>query len=178
MRLYRAKKSPSSDFKKIKSREAVRATSAATGFFDPIILEKMTFIDGAFGMNNPVSMLYNEAVKVWGKLDGRINCYISIGTGDPGITNINNKAGTLLSAMKSIVAETSTTANQFKDNGVVERQSYFRFNVDQGLQDVGLAEYDKEDVIRSATLDYMENKVRDRAEECAEKLTSYLNERT
>ncbi|RDW89126.1 hypothetical protein BP6252_01158 [Coleophoma cylindrospora] len=70
--------------------QAVRATSAATSFFEPVTIGpyKRNFVDGALSANNPVDEIWNEAQNVWCTGDTELNdmlkCVISIGTGDPG----------------------------------------------------------------------------------------------
>jgi hypothetical protein len=51
------------------------------------------------------------------------------------------------------------------------RQRYFRFNVDQGLQEVGLEEYKKTPLVEAATEEYMESPDRENLEAlCANNL--------
>jgi Patatin-like phospholipase len=64
-------------------REAARATSAAPTYFPPLNLGNgYTFKDaGAFGFNNPTSLVLKEAEQI-PEFDGRsIGCVVSIGTG-------------------------------------------------------------------------------------------------
>lgn len=45
--------------------EAALATSAATGFFDPVSIGARQFVDGALGANNPVEEVEGEAANIW-----------------------------------------------------------------------------------------------------------------
>ncbi|KAM7207996.1 hypothetical protein V8F06_014960 [Rhypophila decipiens] len=68
--------------------EAALATSAATGFFDPVSVGARHFVDGSLGANNPVDQVENEASDIWcaetGNLQPLVKCFISVGTGNPG----------------------------------------------------------------------------------------------
>ena len=69
--------------------QAALATSAATTFFDPVVINDHSFADGAFRANNPVNEVEGEAMNIWspvtGDLKPLVKCFISIGTGNPGI---------------------------------------------------------------------------------------------
>ena len=142
--------------------EAALATSAATGFFDSITINGRQFVDGAIGANNPIEELEGEASNIWSSakrdLKSHVKCFISIGTGDPGTKAIYDNLIKLLSGtMVAVVTETEKTARKFiaRWASEYEDKQYFRFNVDQGLQDVGLAEYKEAALIEAATERYL-----------------------
>lgn len=58
-----------------------------------------------------------------------------------------------------ITTETEETAARFiaRWRQHYDQRRYFRFNVDQGLQDVGLAEYKEKGTIEAATYAYLEH---------------------
>ena len=64
-------------------REAARATSAAPTYFPPLNLGNgYTFVDaGAFGFNNPTSLMLKEAEQIPEFAGRSIGCVVSIGTG-------------------------------------------------------------------------------------------------
>ncbi|OCK87825.1 uncharacterized protein K441DRAFT_682333 [Cenococcum geophilum 1.58] len=68
--------------------DAALATSAATGFFDPVTIGARQFVDGALGANNPIGEVEAEASKIWcsdrSELKPLVKCFVSIGTGNPG----------------------------------------------------------------------------------------------
>ena len=145
--------------------EAARATSAASGFFDPIAVGQhgQKYVDAGLGCNNPVNEVWTEAQNIWSpqgeELAPLVKCFISIGTGNPGISPIEDVAFKVFTkTLKEIVTETEITAETFAKShrGLLFQERYFRFNVDQGLQAVGLEEYKKENEIASATMLYME----------------------
>lgn len=142
--------------------EAALATSAATGFFDSVSIGGRRFVDGALGANNPVEQVEGEASDIWckdtGDLKPLVKCFISIGTGNPGKKAIEDKMFRFLSkTLLRISTETEETAKKFisrwRDHYDAKR--YFRFNVTQGLQDVGMAEYKERAKIEAATEYYL-----------------------
>ena len=146
--------------------EAAQATSAASSFFDPVTIGKhgQEYVDAGLGCNNPVDEVWTEAQDIWSPEDDDlgvlVKCFISIGTGDPGTSPINDGALKIFTKiLKEIATETEATAGLFakKHRGLLSQKRYFRFNVDQGLQNIGLQEYRKEGEIVSATTRYMES---------------------
>ncbi len=146
--------------------EAARATSAASSFFDPISIGKhgQEYVDAGLGCNNPVDEVWTEAQEIWAPegedLAALVKCFISIGTGNPGTSPIEDSALKMFSkTLKEIATETEKTADLFakRNRGLIFQERYFRFNVDQGLQSVGLEEFKREKEIVSATSLYMES---------------------
>lgn len=158
--------------------EAVRATSAATSFFEPVTIgpRGRRFVDGALGANNPTDQLWNEAQNVWcqdenNELSALLKCFVSIGTGNPGIKPIAGGSLKFFSeTLVSIATQTEDTAKVFatRHRLLYETKRYFRFNVQQGLQNVGLEEYKKAGLIDAATAEYMDGQeVKSAVRECA-----------
>lgn len=142
--------------------QAALATSAATTFFDPVYIGARKFVDGGLGANNPVDEVEGEASNIWcsqtSDLKPLVKCFISIGTGNPGKKAIEDNiiklaAGTL----KAIATETEKTAERFaaRWRQHLDEKRYFRFNVHQGLQDVGLAECAEQGRIEAVTNEYL-----------------------
>ncbi|KAI9863870.1 MAG: hypothetical protein M1813_003522 [Trichoglossum hirsutum] len=154
--------------------EAALATSAAPTFFDLAQIGVRKYADGALGANNPVCEVEDEASNIWcertRKLEPLVKCFISIGTGDPGLTPIQDRSWKFLTeTVVKIATETKQTAERFTGRWGVER--YFRFNVQQGLQSIGLAEYMQEATIDAATCGYLEeHEVKRRVQECVANL--------
>ena len=158
--------------------EAVRATSAATSFFEPVIIGSRgrRFVDGALGANNPSDQLWNEAQNVWCKdgeteLGDLLKCFVSIGTGNPGTRPIAKGPLKFFSeTLVGIATQTESTAKLFvtRHRRLYETKRYFRFNVHQGLQNIGLEEYKEAGLIDAATAEYMDGQeVKSAAQECA-----------
>ena len=143
--------------------EAALATSAATGFFHPIRVGARTFVDGALWANNPVDEMEREASNIWcrdtGNLKPLLKCFISIGTGKPGRKAIeDNLLKFFKHTLVDITTDTEDIAEKFiaRYRGHYDAKRYFRFNVEQGLQEVGLAEYKEHGRIEAATEYYLD----------------------
>jgi hypothetical protein len=141
--------------------EACRATSAATSFFEPITIGPFNqqFSDGATSCNNPVRQVLGEARKIWSNTNERTQCLISIGTGVPMMSAFGSGIKSVIETLKGIVTDTEATAEEFKSehkhSGL--SGSYFRFNVQRGLEEVGLEEYTAVSRIASATTAYLQS---------------------
>jgi predicted acylesterase/phospholipase RssA len=161
--------------------EAARATSAAPMFFEPVKFREsgLSYVDGGLGRNNPVRELYREAHQLFGTWS--VSCIISIGTGIPEVTDIGKNGMELLEACKAIVKETEETATDFarevKQEGRRSR-IYFRFNVSNGLQKVGLAEYAAVDLMTQVTRTYLSlPEVESSLQECTATIQGKLSHR-
>ncbi|KAJ5930429.1 FabD/lysophospholipase-like protein [Penicillium verhagenii] len=144
--------------------QAARATSAATTFFEPVSIGARRFADGALGANDPVDEVEGEASDIWcedtGDLKPQVKCFISIGTGNPGKKAMEDNLLKFVSkTLPNLVTQTEQTEKRFiaKWRQQYHNKRYFRFNVDQGLQDVGLAEYQEQGLIESATEGYLDH---------------------
>jgi len=142
--------------------EAALATSAATTFFEPVSIGDRTFADGGFGANNPVDEVEGEAANVWcsetGDLKPLVKCFISIGTGNPGKKSFEDSMFKFLSkTVVQIATETEATEKKFIARWAkhFDDKQYFRFNVEQGLQNIGLEEYKKKGAIEAASEGYL-----------------------
>ena len=93
-----------------------------------------------------------------GDLKPLVKCFISIGTGNPGKNLFRNKLPKFLGeTVMQIVTGTEAIEKKFMarwDKHFDEKQ-YFRFNVEQGLQNIGLEEYRKKGVIEAASEGYL-----------------------
>lgn len=139
------------------------ATTAAPTFFDPVDIGDFTFADGGLGANNPVNEVEREATDIWcvdkkSKLMQLVKCFISIGTGHPGVNPFKQSVyGFLKDTIRQIATETEKTERNFiaRWANELDEKRYFRFNVQQGLQDIGLEEYNKRKEMNSATISYL-----------------------
>jgi predicted acylesterase/phospholipase RssA len=141
--------------------EACRATSAATSFFDPIAVGRFgeEFVDGATGANNPVREVWDQAQLAWGPepLEGKIKCLVSIGTGVPSLKTFKDDVLHIGETLVSIATETEVTAERFRrERALLDSTGrYYRFNVVQGLEDIGLEEAKKVKEMAAATRRYI-----------------------
>ncbi|KAJ6120164.1 protein kinase subdomain-containing protein [Penicillium sp. IBT 18751x] len=142
--------------------QAALATSAATTFFEPVIIGDRSFADGGLGANNPVDEVEGEATNIWcpetGDLKPQVKCFISIGTGNPGKKPFEDNALKFLGqTVVQIATETENTERRFIARWAkhFDDKRYFRFNVEHGLQEIGLEEYRKKGAMKAATEGYL-----------------------
>lgn len=156
--------------------EACRATSAAPTIFPPMVIgpTKIAYVDGGIGRNNPIVELEREAKELW-KHKRDIGCIVSLGTGKMPRPNVGKGLRSLVSALQSIATDTESAAKSFEANVIQtfgsKQEVYFRFNVDQGLEGIGLEEWTQFSTIQVATQAYVETPhVKSKIELCAERL--------
>jgi predicted acylesterase/phospholipase RssA len=160
---YRSPRSDNSDLLNSTTIwQACRATSAATSFFDPIAVGPFQeeFVDGALGENNPVYRLWNQAQDLWGgQLRSSLKCLVSVGTGVPALNPLPDDVLGVWATVKGIVTETEKTAQRFhRDKSDLDDDGrYYRFNVDRGLEEIGLEESRKKKEIAAATRRYLDS---------------------
>jgi hypothetical protein len=139
--------------------EAIRATCAAPSFFDPIIIGDEAFVDGGFGCNNPVNVVYEEAMMQWPGQE--IGYILSLGTGTPRVLSLHDP--TLLDTRfpKGFVQTLERTATECEtahQDMLHKRElmgKYFRFNVQKGLEGVSLMEWQKLEETALRTEEYV-----------------------
>lgn len=156
--------------------EAVRATSAAPLFFEPITLEasKASFVDGGVRANNPIDQLTSEARQLWPDRD--IGCLVSLGTGVKVPQGLNPKKSRLhevLQSLADIATDADNKAREFRDTRegreLIRSKKYYRYSVSQGVGDVDLADFEKFPYIESMTRPYVRD-IDDSIEDCARNL--------
>jgi predicted acylesterase/phospholipase RssA len=158
---YRSPRGGSDLLNSVQIWEACRATSAASTFFNPIAVGRFNegFVDGATGANNPVWEVWNQAQLLWGPqpLENKIKCLVSIGTGVPSLKPFQDDVFHIGDTLVAIATETEQTAERFyRDKSHLDdRGQYYRFNVDRGLEDIGLEESKKRKEIAAATRRYV-----------------------
>ena len=156
---------PSSDLDEIESPtivEAALATSAATSFFDEVEIGGEVFVDGALGANNPANEAFKEIQKIYGlsfaEAESRLTCFASIGTGHLGLNELTDNAWEMVrETMVKIVTQTERTARDFEESHFTLFSSgrAFRFNVDHGLEAVGLDEWNQLGAIKAKTRNWL-----------------------
>lgn len=103
-----------------------------------------------------------------------VKFFISVGTGNPGKKAIEDNMLKFLSrTLANIATETEATAGRFiaKWRRHYQENRYFRFNVEQGLQGVGLAEFKEQGAIEAATDEYLrDTQQKFRLRECVQNL--------
>ncbi|KAF1729923.1 Calcium-independent phospholipase A2-gamma [Beauveria bassiana] len=165
--------------------DAALATSAATRFFDPVRIGARQFVDGALGANNPVEQVEREASDIWcadtAELMPQVKCFLSVGTGHPGRKAIEDNMVKLLSkTLVGMVTETEQTEARFiaRWRQHYDLKRYFRFNVDHGLEGVGLEEFDQQGTMEAATESYLDHTAQiTRVRDCVLNLKQKQNSR-
>jgi hypothetical protein len=153
------------------------ATMSSSLFCEPVTLGgARRYAGGDLGANNPINQVELEALNLW-KMDRGFQpqCLVSIGAGNPGNSKIETDFWYLLAnTMREIATETEGTAFtfalRFQHLMKSDNKSYFRFNVEQGLQQFAMLECDEEQIalIQATTEGYMDNAVqRIEIEQCA-----------
>lgn len=134
--------------------QVARATSAATTFFKPIRVgrDDIEFVDAGFGYNNPCEVLITEAEK---QFPDRKQIVLSIGTGLGGVVSIEGRIS-ILKALKKMATTSRTVAYRLKEKFTDTRVGvYHRFDVDRGLDDVTLSDWEKSSKISAHTRNYL-----------------------
>lgn len=150
--------------------EAARATSAAPTFFKRQEIdhqgETRELVDGAMGANNPARLLIAEAQRVFAPSRG-VSCIISVGTGKKDISDVKGPnlfqrmvmpgvPISTLRAMKDITTDCEAVSEELERKFYDTPNLYHRFNVERGLEKIGLDEYKQLGVIKSKTIQYLQ----------------------
>ena len=155
--------------------EAARATSATPTLFKSIeIGREQSFIDGGLGCNNPSRLLLDEAKGLFG--NRQIGCLVSIGAGQTKIVSIR-KPGIfqwiaptdVIEVLKAIATDCEATHETMLGLFANSPHTYFRLNVEQGMQGIDISDWEKLSKVEAHTIQYMKRK------EVDEKLTLLVN---
>lgn len=157
--LLRSYKSEKEDTIKCTIVQAARATSAAPLFFDPIKINGVKYSDGGLRNNTPIRAVRTELRAEFP--DRPVGCIISIGTGVHCTQSLGKSLVAIAKSCAAIAHDVEAAHREFKSNECGAqgpfRGKYFRFNVDQGLQDIKLHEWQKLGEIESNTRHYLKN---------------------
>ena len=158
-RLFRTYEAPKYTTPNCTIWEAVRATSASPNFFKRIVIDGEPYVDGGMGCNNPVQQVLQEAELVFP--DRHVACIISIGAGQARTLSIP-KLGwfqrvlplQVVEAIRKIATDCEESAQVVARRFERTPGIYFRFNVEQGLQEIGLEQWERLDGVRAHTGQY------------------------
>ncbi len=139
--------------------EALRATSAASTFFEPIKIgsSAQRFVDGSLaGRYNPIRQANIESSDIWPEADRLI---ISIGTGAAPSGDITGNLLSLPHRLKEAVTQSEQTNKDFRTENIamVRNGRLYRFNVLQGLGEIGLEEHKAIPRIATYTDNYLDD---------------------
>ena len=131
--------------------EAARATTATPNFFEDISIgpkgSAPRYIEAGVGCNNPIMQLRQEATLVFP--DQHVACIVSIGCGQASTINILRRGpierliipDDLVKVAKLMASDCEEKHQEAARFFGVDRDIYFRFNVDRGLDEVGVEEW-------------------------------------
>lgn len=118
----------------------------------------VTYVDGGIGYNNPIRALVEESSHMWPS-DRKIGCIVSIGTGVLISRDVGRTIKPLFDKLTEMATDTEKLAKEFEEEMKyrygIEQKVYFRFNVQHGLEQVGLEEWREMDRTKVATQDYL-----------------------
>ncbi|KAG9120793.1 hypothetical protein FRC07_003571 [Ceratobasidium sp. 392] len=155
---------------------------ARPGLFKPVEIDdhgiKLEFADAGLGCNNPTARMLDEAKRIF---PGRhAGCIISVGTGQAQTINISTSrrigwslSGDLNKVLQRVATDCEETAQQLQVRFCETPNVYFRFNTEQGLQDIGIAELERlPEVAAHARQDNQQVTVRSKLNDAAEAVVS------
>lgn len=146
--------------------QAARATLATPLLFDPVNIGQRNmdelFIDGSFGCNNPLNILFNEACRVFP--DRHVSCIISLGSGHLGPLSVSQRStmrpvylgklslipGEIIQFLAKVASDCEEIANDIAERFSTIPNVYFRF-VCAGGQYAS----DQDSAVKNATSQYL-----------------------
>jgi len=144
--------------------EAARATSAAPTFFKGIEIGRaQPFIDGGIGRNNPSWIVLDEANTLFGARP--IGCLVSIGTGQVETVGIKRPGFfqhiipmDVVDVLKAIATDCEDIHEHMLRLFAQLPMTYFRLNVEQGMQGIKLSEWERLRKVEAHTVQYLRRK--------------------
>ncbi|KAF8599742.1 FabD lysophospholipase-like protein, partial [Ceratobasidium sp. AG-I] len=133
--------------------EAARATTACAGLFKPVFILQdgvmVPYVDSGLGRNNPTAPMLVEAERLFPGT--HVACIVSIGTGHPETISMPVRTDVfqrflspdMVQTLKSIASDCEATAHEMARRFQHVDGVYFRFSVDQGMQSIGLSDWEK-----------------------------------
>lgn len=137
------------------------------------------FTDRATGANNPIRHIWTEAKDTFSqgpdrRLTDHFQCLVSIGTGKQNLTAFNMDVRKFfIDSLVSITTNSNQTADEFQklNSELFKQRVAFRYNVDRGLEAIGLEEADMVNEIRAASRRYIQTEdVFNSITDCTEQL--------
>ncbi|KAL0967188.1 hypothetical protein UPYG_G00248920 [Umbra pygmaea] len=113
---------------KHKMWQAIRASSAAPGYFQEFTLGKDLHQDGGLLINNPTALAIHECKLLWPH--SPLQCVVSLGTGRYETTGKNSTTYTSLKAKLTNVISSATDTEEVHTmlDALLPPDTYFRFN--------------------------------------------------
>ncbi|KAH8825694.1 acyl transferase/acyl hydrolase/lysophospholipase [Flagelloscypha sp. PMI_526] len=114
---------------------AIRACTAHPNVFPEARLSEQTLISASLGHNNPIDSAMHEALAAFP--NARVDCIVSLGSGHPGHSELQPaNMDSFAKAAMELAQGSELVSQEFAKRRHVEGRgdTYFRFNVQQGLQ--------------------------------------------
>nr|XP_057933292.1 calcium-independent phospholipase A2-gamma [Doryrhamphus excisus]XP_057933293.1 calcium-independent phospholipase A2-gamma [Doryrhamphus excisus] len=113
---------------KYKMWQAIRASSAAPGYFQEFVLGKDLHQDGGLLINNPTALAIHECKSLWPNTP--LQCVLSLGTGRHETVGKNGTAYTSLKTKLTNVISSATDTEEVHTmlDALLPPDTYFRFN--------------------------------------------------
>ncbi|KAH8824127.1 hypothetical protein DL96DRAFT_1502139 [Flagelloscypha sp. PMI_526] len=151
-RTYRSRSNPSPDCTVC---EAIRATTALPGLFNPIVIRDKhlseTFVGGELRWNNPTDELTKEAARIF---EGQhVACILSIGSGHPGHLSL---AEGLADLFPRIAVDCERLADDMERRFGNAPDVFWRLSVEHGLQNLAV-DLSNLDALVSHTYSYLQD---------------------
>jgi hypothetical protein len=145
--------------------EALRATTAHPDLFKSVDIGdqymRESFVDGSLGCSNPLVHILEEAKKLYPGQE--VASILSIGAGHPRTIQIPKSSPfqrvlpvNAITAMKDIATDSERVAHEMAQRFSRTSDVYFRFSVDQGMQSVGIGEWERLPEVNAHTRAYMQ----------------------
>ena len=117
-------------------------------------MRQLCFVGGAQGANNPTRLLLNEAAVVFGK-DRRVAHIMSLGCGVPRVLSVDSSdEGGVQKLLKEIAVDCETVAYELSAR-LFNIDAYLRLNVDRGMEEITMADWNELGAIESHTAAYL-----------------------
>ena len=157
--------------------EGASATAAAPVCFKPVTFARghEKWCDGGLKRNNPVNEALNEVARHAEFQNREIGCVVSIGTGITKTSGVSSNLLVFLKQSLDMMTSSEEIADTFAASDLGARllasKRYFRFNVQQGLQEFEMHELDRTGEMDALTTAYLRKHECARAiADCAESL--------
>ncbi|KAH8830003.1 acyl transferase/acyl hydrolase/lysophospholipase [Flagelloscypha sp. PMI_526] len=137
--------------------EAALATTAHPRFCQPVkigpLLTPQSYIDAGYGYNNPVKQVIEQTEAKF-ELSNSVYCFLSLGAGNPGVSgqSAQQRNSDWASLLEAIATDCERTAEQMDRSS---KQGYVRINVEQGFQDIRLADWVDPGMVEAHTTNHL-----------------------
>jgi hypothetical protein len=159
LRSYATRAGPPSDVTVV---DAILATCATQGKFLPVTIgsgpTQQALMGGAMGAANPCHEVVREAIEKF-KADTKIAVILSIGSGHPGLVSASSSTryDEWLRVMKDMAANCEQASQEMRER-MGEDGVYFRFSVEQGLQEYHGVHVDQVTWVFAQTVAYLDDR--------------------